>query len=816
MIPTMRYLSLCCLLGVAQIAQTQSIFDASYLHEIRLNFETPHYWDSLTVNYQTWVADQSSEHIYTTATLEIDGTSLENVGARFRGLSSYYFIEGLKKPMKIDLNEFVPNQSYQGIQKFNLHNGAFDPSMMRDFLAYDILRKAGAKAPRMSFARLYINDDYWGLYGIIEQVDEPFVEANFTSNNGTLIKNVGWSELEWLGEDTTAYQENFELKMNDTPEGWATFIHFLDVLNNSPDDIFATEIEKVFDVNLYLHVLATDVLLNNWDSYLDNKRNWYLYHEPASGKMQWIPWDYNLSLGGTFNTQGNPYPPVDPICNLVTDFQTTRDDEQFYFTEISNQTISDWHWDFGDGTTSAEATPSHIFPNTSDVYQVCLTAKYTQFDGSICEQSRCHIIDLNSNPALCFTALAGFSPYPSNDPIFQQVIATYQHCCEEDWDAVCQEEYDAILGQQNPSHSFNFDIDYALDLPLILNDSNKVLVNRILNIPAFKEKYLDIVCVMLDNNFNAQRLFPLLDQQTELIRTAIYEDPNYIYTWDYFEYDAGDGSGGGGEAAIPAIKYVLQQRFSDIANDLNEAGKNCATVFSPVLWQELVVNELMADNTTDSGILDANNEADDWIELYNNTTTDIDLSNFYLSDDLDDIFKWNFPLGTSITAHDYLMIWADKDEVQAGIHSNFKLSKAGEALYLSYEDGTVIDSLSFGVQSTNLSYARRPNGTGGFVMQTATFHANNENTTASSSSQEISPFNIYPNPSHQFITIELASDFFEASKVRLSNIMGQAVIPTFMPQQPKQSINLASLPSGVYLLEVTIEHQKFVKKIILK
>jgi len=167
------------------------------------------------------------------------------------------------------------------------------------------------------------------------------------------------------------YQEDFELKMNDTAEGWEIFINFLNVLNNTPDENFAAEIEKVFDVNLYLHVLASDVMLNNWDSYIDNKRNWYLYHEPASGKMQWIPWDYNLSLGGTFNTEGNPYPPVDPVCNLTVDFNLTRNGNQFTFNEISNIETTAWEWDFGDGSSSTEQNPTHEFAEETAYSRSC-------------------------------------------------------------------------------------------------------------------------------------------------------------------------------------------------------------------------------------------------------------------------------------------------------------------------------------------------------------------------------------------------------------------------------------------------------------
>lgn len=791
----------------------EDLFDPSYLHEIRLYFDQANFWDSLTINYQNWVANQSAQAVYSLSNIEIDGVILDSVGSRLKGLSSYYFVEGLKKPIKIDLNEFVENQDYQGIRKFNLHNGACDPAMMRDFISYNIMRKAGVKAPRVSFTKLFLNDQYWGVYGIIEQIDETFVEANFPSKNGTLIKNVGWSELQWLGADPFFYHDDFEIKMNDTEESWATFIHFLDVLNNTSEEHFADEIQKVFDVNLFLHVLAVDVLLNNWDSYLDNQRNWYLYHEPASGKMQWIPWDYNLALGGTFSTEGNPYPPIDPFCDLITDFTITRDGDTYFFEENSNQETVIWYWEFGDGNTSTAQNPNHVFTGTGKI-NVCFTGGYLLDDGSICQQKRCKEIDLSFDPELCFTVLAGFCPYPANDPVFQEVIELYEHCCEENWDSICEDKYEEIATQENST--FDLEVDYNVDLPLVNYDSSKILINRILAIPEFREKYLDIVCVMLEKNFNAARLFPILNQQSDLIRNAIYEDPNYIYTWDYFEYDAGDGSGGGGGAKIPALQSVLNQRFFDIENELINWNHDCNNAFSSISWNDLVINEFVADNEEESGILDAADEADDWIEFYNNTTSPIDLSSFYLSDDRNDLFKWNFPLGTSIPPDDYLIVWADKDEDQNGIHCNFKLSKSGESIYLMHEDATIIDSLQFGEQSSIVAYARIPNGLGDFTAQSPTFQSNNENPNSVLEYEERVSFSIFPNPAKDYLYVHFPRSSFEPIGMHFKNLMGQEVLFLNKTTQSKLQIDISHLNPGIYLLEIEVEQNRWIEKIIIE
>ena len=139
---------------------------------------------------------------------------------------------------------------------------------------------------------------------------------------------------------------------------------------------------------------------------------------------------------------------------------------------------------------------------------------------------------------------------------------------------------------------------------------------------------------------------------------------------------------------------------------------------------EVVINELMPVNTTT--VADNYGEFDDWIELFNVTGSAVDLSGYYLSDSKKEPSKWQFPLGTSIAANGYLIIWADKDTTQFGLHANFKLSSAGEEVLLSKPDVTVIDKVVFPAQDLELSFSRSPNGTGNFKWQTPTFNRSND------------------------------------------------------------------------------------------
>jgi len=125
----------------------------------------------------------------------------------------------------------------------------------------------------------------------------------------------------------------------------------------------------------------------------------------------------------------------------------------------------------------------------------------------------------------------------------------------------------------------------------------------------------------------------------------------------------------------------------------------------------LVINELMASNS--NVIPDPQGQYDDWIEIYNFGIEAIDIGGMYLTDNLSDAIKWRIPMGnpavTTISAGGYLVIWADNDTTDAGLHANFKLSTDGEEIGLFDSDGiTLIDSIIFDDQTADVSYGRYP------------------------------------------------------------------------------------------------------------
>ncbi len=114
----------------------------------------------------------------------------------------------------------------------------------------------------------------------------------------------------------------------------------------------------------------------------------------------------------------------------------------------------------------------------------------------------------------------------------------------------------------------------------------------------------------------------------------------------------------------------------------------------------VVINEFMASNGT-TVYVDENNEADDWIELYNKGGTPASLKGLFLSDDSTELDKFALP-DTVLPAHGFVVVWADNEENQGSLHASFKLSaQNGEEIILTQDGKTIIDRIQFFISSNN-------------------------------------------------------------------------------------------------------------------
>ena len=301
-----------------------NIFATDQIIDVQLNFSQTGYWDSLVLNYAT-TTYMKADLVLT----DITGTyTFNDVGVRLKGNSSYNHPND-KKSIKIDFNEYVSGQNYDGLKKLNLSNGFKDPTLMREKVFFDVCRAAGVPAPRASFANVTLNGTLKGFYTVVEQIDDQFLDWRILDDDGNLFKaaaNFGGggggggggtpADLVDYGSAQSSYTARYELKSNETANDWTDLIDFIDFINNSSDADFKANLHTRLELTEFLRSAALNNLFSNLDTYMGSGRNYYLYHNETTDKWEWIKWDGNEGFGSYTNG-------VNTITNLPLNYSNS-------------------------------------------------------------------------------------------------------------------------------------------------------------------------------------------------------------------------------------------------------------------------------------------------------------------------------------------------------------------------------------------------------------------------------------------------------------------------------------------------------------
>jgi len=277
---------------------------------------------------------------------------------------------------------------------------------------------------------------------------------------------------------------------------------------------------------------------------------------------------------------------------------------------------------------------------------------------------------------------------------------------------------------------------------------------------------------------------------------------------------SGDGIFGAdipGQAAGSWVRFYVEAASNNAAKTVtyNPPGAEHNVyiyVVAPQMASDtsIVINELMASNSTTA--VDNAGEYDDWIELYNNSANPVDISGYYLTDNIVNLDKWQFPAGTIMLPNSYLIVWADEDSSQGPFHANFKLSASGEQLYLLNTVGELVDSISWGQQVTDMGFARVPNGYGNFIIQQPTFNYNNNLVSVEEIQSLASGFIIYPNPANANLNIKLTSGL--NTKAEIMNAYGQKIFEQIFQNEIR--IPVHQWQPGIYFVRCGDVIKKFV------
>jgi len=744
----MKHLTLILILLLSSQLFAQNFYDLYTIQTIEITFAQSN-WDQLLDD------EKAGDDNYIMAeSVTLNGETFDSVGVKYKGNSTYNSRQ-TKNPFHIELDTYK-DQDYEGYTDIKLSNAANDPSFLREVLSYHIIRQY-MDSPLSNYANVYVNGTLIGLYSNSEAISKKFLKSRFGSKNNTFIKcnppdgaGIGTTDLPnliYLGQDSSDYYNAYELKSD---AGWQELINLTDTLAN-----FASSIENIIDVDRALWMLALDNVLVNLDSYIGQfSQNYYLYKD-NSGQFIPIIWDLNESFGrfsqtGTTNLNSTYSKQImshllhnnDNTFPLVQKLLSTPTYKRMYLAHYKTILLEN-------------------FENNS-YYNTGLELQNT-IDAAVQADNNKFFTYANFIDNLTDDIISGGGPQSSTTPGISNLMDGRNTYLLTQSDFTQTEPVISNISSSNETPVIN---DSVYITALISDASSAIL--------GYKNE--------TENVFAKIQMFD-----------------------DGFHNDVAANDGIFGVAL--KITNVFTQYFIYAEND--NIGK-----FSPERAQheyytitatsteteisDLVINEFMASN--ESTVTDQDGEYDDWIELYNNSSSTINLEGYYLSDDADDLIQWPFPSGTTIQGNGYLIVWADKDEDQEGLHASFKISATSETLFLTDATGTIINEISSADQNTDESFGRIPNGTGNFKTTVPSFNSENLNLTANYQAYSINDISIYPNPASESFNILFNDSFENNQAVKIYDILGNLIFWNSLSQS--NNIDCSAWAKGIYIVKI--------------
>jgi hypothetical protein len=236
---------------------------------------------------------------YVRATLHENGkNTYKQVGVKLKGAAGSFRGVDDRPALTINLDKFEKGQKFHGLEKFHLNNSVQDETYTHEFIGTALAAQAGVPAPRVTHARVWINDRDLGFYVLKESFDKPFLSRYFEKTNGNLYDSGFLQEIDGpLQKDSGDGDDNRD------------DLRKLCQACREPDlGKRKTQLEEVLAIDDFISFLAVEILTCHWDGYARNRNNYRIYFEPTTNKAYFFPHGmdqlFNDPNAGVFDMPG--------------------------------------------------------------------------------------------------------------------------------------------------------------------------------------------------------------------------------------------------------------------------------------------------------------------------------------------------------------------------------------------------------------------------------------------------------------------------------------------------------------------------------
>ena len=388
------------------------LFDTSQILDVNILIDEND-WNNLLEN-------AISEEYYT-CDVQVNGETFYQVGIRPKGNTSLSTIvndpDTDRYSFKLEFDQYIDGQTCYGLDKLILNNNYADAASMKEAMIYDMFQYLGADASLYNYAKISVNGEYWGVYLALEAVEDSFLLRNYGTANGNLYKpegmglgngggspasGSGGADLNYTDDELDSYSVIWDGEVTDS--GKSDHKRVISALKNIAE---GTDLEQSMDIDNLLRYMAVHIFSVNDDSLSGTMaHNYYLYE--SSGKLNLIPWDYNLALGGmnaggmdpgsrTSGASSVINSPIDDAFSSTDFFDTLMADETChsqYYTYL--QQLVEGYVNGGGFETFYTRTRSLI----DSLVETDPTAFYTYEEYNTAAETLCQVVSLRGESIL--------------------------------------------------------------------------------------------------------------------------------------------------------------------------------------------------------------------------------------------------------------------------------------------------------------------------------------------------------------------------------------------------------------------------------
>jgi hypothetical protein len=191
------------------------------------------------------------------------------------------------------------DKKFLGRKNIRLRPDANDKSHLRSKICSDIANRLGLPSIQATYARVYMNNEYWGLYVLMDAIKPSWVKQTFEPSEKEITTLYQCKAGGFNFRPSSAYQC---VNANDDYQHMSVFKKFVDDVSACKT---VQQVEKILDVDVFLKYLAMEWLIGSFDHLLINGHNINFYKRESDGKWIIIYYDYDNTFGNGLST--NPW-----------------------------------------------------------------------------------------------------------------------------------------------------------------------------------------------------------------------------------------------------------------------------------------------------------------------------------------------------------------------------------------------------------------------------------------------------------------------------------------------------------------------------